>query len=62
MDYAMPPVEVEPVTTIAWRLGHIITGCLGARSASHFGSAPVDPGTAAASTEGSWPPVTARSG
>jgi hypothetical protein len=44
-EIAWPEPDPAPVTTIAWRLGHIITGCLGARSASHFGSAPVDPGT-----------------
>ncbi len=25
-----------PVTTIAWRLGHLVVGVLGARNASHF--------------------------
>jgi hypothetical protein len=30
------------VTTIAWRLAHIIVGCLGARNASHFGGPPAD--------------------
>lgn len=24
MDYAMPPPKPEPVTTIAWRLAHLI--------------------------------------
>ena len=44
IDFAFPPPEPEPVTSIAWRLGH--------RVASHFGGAPVDyhtydyPGTA----------------
>jgi hypothetical protein len=42
MDYAMPPHEREPVTTIAWRLSHIIVGCLGLRNASHFGGPPAD--------------------
>jgi hypothetical protein len=31
------------LTTIAWRLGHLITGVLGARAALHFGTAPADP-------------------
>jgi DinB superfamily len=44
-EYAWPEPSPPPVTTIAWRLGHIITGCLGARSASHFGAPPVDPRT-----------------
>jgi len=42
MDYAMPPHDEELVTTIAWRLAHIIVGCLGARNASHFGGPPAD--------------------
>jgi hypothetical protein len=29
------------VTTIAWRLGHLIVGVLGARNAAHFGGPPV---------------------
>jgi DinB superfamily len=33
------------VTTIAWRLAHIITGCLGERSAWHFGGPAADFGT-----------------
>ncbi|MER6379595.1 DinB family protein [Streptomyces sp. NPDC001250] len=52
IDFAHPEPVPAPVTTIAWRLGHILVGVLGARSASHFGAAPVDymsyayPGTA----------------
>lgn len=42
MDYAMPPNDPEPVTTIAWRLAHIIVGVFGSRNASHFGGPPVD--------------------
>ena len=30
------------MTTIAWRLGHVIVGVLGARVASHFGGPPMD--------------------
>jgi hypothetical protein len=41
MDYALPPPEPEPVTTIAWRLAHIIVGVFGSRNASHFGGPPV---------------------
>jgi hypothetical protein len=33
----MQPVEPAPVTTIAWRLAHIIVGIFGSRNASHFG-------------------------
>jgi len=42
MDFAMPPVSPEPVTTIAWRLAHIIVGVFGYRNASHFGGPAVD--------------------
>jgi hypothetical protein len=42
MDYALPPVKVEPVTTIAWRLAHINVGIFGMRNASHFGGPPAD--------------------
>jgi DinB superfamily len=40
MDYAMPPHDPEPVTTIAWRLAHIIVACFGTRNASYFGGPP----------------------
>ncbi|MGT2532451.1 DinB family protein [Streptomyces nojiriensis] len=42
IDWAHPEPVPPPVTTIAWRLGHILVGVLGARSASHFGGPPVD--------------------
>jgi hypothetical protein len=42
IDWAYPAPDPAPVTTIAWRMAHIIVGCFGARSASHFGAAPVD--------------------
>jgi hypothetical protein len=42
MDFAIPEPVPPPVTTIAWRLGHIIVGVLGMRVASHFGGPPVD--------------------
>jgi hypothetical protein len=29
--------DPAPFTTIAWRLAHVIVGCLGARTAGHFG-------------------------
>jgi hypothetical protein len=41
-DFAFPEPDPAPVTTIAWRLGHLLVGVLGARNASHFGAAPVD--------------------
>jgi len=42
IDWAYPAPTPAPVTTIAWRLTHVIVGCLGQRSASHFGGPPVD--------------------
>jgi hypothetical protein len=53
MDDAWPPPEPRPVTTIAWRLAHIIGGVLSARTASHFGGPPAPPyaGTAAAALD-----------
>jgi hypothetical protein len=53
IDFGYPPPDPAPVTTIAWRLGHILVGVLGARIASHFGGPEHDyntydyPGTAA---------------
>ena len=42
IDWAYPPPRPAPVTTIAWRLAHIIVGVFGARVHSHFGGLPVD--------------------
>ncbi len=42
IDFAFPEPDPPPVTTIAWRLGHVIVGVLGTRNASHFGGPPVD--------------------
>jgi DinB superfamily len=42
MDYALPPPDPAPVTTIAWRLAHIIVGLFASRTATHFGGAPAD--------------------
>ena len=42
IDFAFPEPDPPPVTTIAWRLGHVIVGVLGARVASHFGGPPAD--------------------
>ncbi len=36
IDFAFPPPVPEPVTTIAWRMAHLIVGVFGARVASHF--------------------------
>src|ERR1700728_2868240 len=42
LDYAMPAPDPAPVTTIAWRLAHIIVGLFGYRNAAHFGGPPAD--------------------
>ena len=42
IDFAMPEPDPPPVTTIAWRLGHVIVGVLAMRSAGHFGRAATD--------------------
>ncbi|WP_088288591.1 DinB family protein [Kineosporia sp. A_224] len=42
IEFAFPAPEPAPVTTIAWRLGHVLVGVLGARNASHFGGEACD--------------------
>lgn len=42
IDWAYPEPAPPPLTTISWRLGHVIVGVLGARVAGHFGGPPVD--------------------
>ncbi|XVU30339.1 DinB family protein [Actinoplanes sp. CA-054009] len=42
MDFASPAPEPAPVTTIAWRLAHIIVSCLGYRVGWYFGGPEVD--------------------
>jgi hypothetical protein len=37
IDFALPPPEPAPVTTIAWRIAHVVVAVLAMRSASHFG-------------------------
>ncbi|WP_380163722.1 DinB family protein [Jannaschia sp. R86511] len=37
IDFAFPEPDPPPVTTIAWRLAHVVVGVLGERVASHFG-------------------------
>jgi hypothetical protein len=66
IDFAFPQPEPPPVTTIAWRLGHLIVGVFGARVAAHFAGPPAEyptweyAGTAAAAlrqldaTYGAW--------
>jgi hypothetical protein len=41
-DFEYPEPSPAPITTIAWRLAHILVGVLGQRNASHFGGPPVD--------------------
>lgn len=42
IDFKQPEPDPPPVTSIAWRLGHIIVGVLGQRAHSHFGGPPCD--------------------
>jgi hypothetical protein len=42
LDFELPEPVPPPVTTIAWRLGHVLIGIFGMRNASHFGGPPVD--------------------
>lgn len=42
IDWAYPEPDPAPVTTIAWRLGHVIVGVLGARVHGHFGGPEAD--------------------
>jgi hypothetical protein len=39
-EFMYPEPETRPVTTIAWRLAHVIVGVFAARNASHFGGPP----------------------
>ncbi len=42
IEYSFPEPAPPPVTTIAWRLAHVIVGCLGMRNASHFDGPAMD--------------------
>jgi len=42
IDFAFPEPDPPPLTTIAWRIGHLVVGVFGARAAAHFGGPPVD--------------------
>jgi hypothetical protein len=42
IDWEYPEPVPAPVTTIAWRLGHVIVGVFGARNAAHFGGPRMD--------------------
>ena len=52
VEVERPPPDPPPVTTIAWRLVHIIVDCFGTRSENHLGGPPINwqqyevPGTA----------------
>ena len=37
-DFELPDPDPAPITTIAWRLGHIIASVFGLRAANHFGT------------------------
>ncbi len=39
-DYGFPEPAPAPVTTIAWRLAHLVVGVFAARNHSYFGGAP----------------------
>ena len=42
VEFAYPEPSPPPVTTIAWRLAHLIVGVFGMRAANHFDAAPMD--------------------
>ncbi len=42
VDFAFPEPAPAPVTTIAWRIAHLVVGVLGARCAAHFDGPPAD--------------------
>jgi hypothetical protein len=42
IDFTYPPPHPEPVTTIAWRLAHVIVGVFAMRAHHHFGAPPAD--------------------
>lgn len=41
-DFAWPEPVPPPVTTIAWRLAHVIVGVFGSRNQTHFGGPEAD--------------------
>ncbi|HKJ12748.1 MAG TPA: DinB family protein [Ornithinimicrobium sp.] len=45
IDFAFPEPDPPPLTTIAWRLGHVIVGVLAMRNAAHFGRELTDYGS-----------------
>ena len=55
VDFEMPEPDPPPLTTIAWRMGHISIGIFGGRASRHFGDGSVDYQTT------DWP-LTAKAG
>lgn len=42
IEFEFPEPVPAPLTSIAWRLGHVIVGVLAVRNAAHFGREPTD--------------------
>ncbi|NLS08476.1 DinB family protein [Nesterenkonia sp. MY13] len=42
VEFAFPPPEPAPFTSIAWRLAHVVVGIFAMRNASHFGREATD--------------------
>lgn len=42
IEFAHPEPEPTPLTTIAWRIGHVVVAVLGTRWHNHFGGPPYD--------------------
>jgi hypothetical protein len=42
VDFAPGDPQPAPVTTISWRIAHLVVGVFGMRVASHFGGEPMD--------------------
>jgi hypothetical protein len=42
VDYVWPEPDPPPLTTIAWRLAHVIVGCFSERTGNHFDGASTD--------------------
>ncbi|WP_420121637.1 DinB family protein [Nakamurella sp.] len=42
VDFEVDPADPAPVTTIAWRLSHLVVGVFGDRNARYFGGPPMD--------------------
>jgi hypothetical protein len=42
IEFDFPPPDPPPVTTIAWRLAHLIIGVFGDRNARYFDGPPID--------------------